>query len=105
MNLHLCLSPFILQRESINQISIFTHGKDFASPFIFTSVTMMMHLMPECEMSKDTPISPGRLSFYFYPKYFTLPKAGVFELGIFNQASADLPDKCLEICPFVDWWA
>lgn len=66
---------------------------------------MMMHLMPECEMSKDTPISPGRLSFYFYPKYFTLPKAGVFELGIFNQASADLPDKCLEICPFVDWWA
>ena len=36
-------------------------------------------------MSKDIPISPERLSFYFYPKHFSFSKAGVFEPGVFSQ--------------------
>lgn len=103
VNLHLGLSPSILQRELINQISILPHLKDFASPFIFTNVTMMMHLMSKSVRCLKTYQSVLRdCVSIFILNIFTFPKAEVFEPGVFNQISANLSNKCSEMCPFVD---
>lgn len=88
------------------KFQFFSHLKDFAIPFIITSVTMMMHLMSKSVRCLKTyqSVLGGWVSI-FIPNICIFPKAGDIELGVFNQTSANLPDKCLKMCPFADGYA
>lgn len=67
---------------------------------------MMMHLMSKSVRCLKTHQSVlGSLASIFISNIFMFPKAGDVGPGVFNQTNANLPEKCLEMCPFADRYA
>lgn len=95
INLYIHLSPPTVERESeFNQVHLFSHLKDFASPFIFINVTMMMHLMFKSgEGLKSYQSVLGDFISIFMQNIFTFLKARVFELDVVNQINVNLLDN------------